>query len=95
MSQLRHPCIVSYIGASLDPPALVMEYCSRGSVYSVLSAAREDPQAAALMTWPRLLRFAWDAARGMLYLHTLRPPVVHRDLKSANLLVDANWHVKV
>ena len=31
----------------------------------------------------------------MLYLHSRSPPVLHRDLKSANLLVDQNWHVKV
>lgn len=31
----------------------------------------------------------------MLYLHTRQPAIIHRDLKSANLLVDAQWHVKV
>lgn len=56
----------------------MMEYCARGSVYGVLSGAVEDRAAAAVLTWPRLLRFAWDAAKGMLYLHTLRPPVMHR-----------------
>ena len=38
---------------------------------------------------------ALDAAKGMLYLHTRSPPVVHRDLKSPNLLVDKGWNVKV
>lgn len=61
-----------------DPPCLVMEYCARGSVYGVLSGAAADPAAAAALTWPRLLRFCLDAAKGMLYLHTLRPPIVHR-----------------
>ncbi len=78
MASLRHPCIVSYIGACLQPPCLVMEYCQRGSVYGVLSAASEDPAAASILTWPRLMRFAWDASKGMLYLHTLKPPIVHR-----------------
>ena len=32
---------------------------------------------------------------GMLYLHSRSPPIAHRDLKSANLLVDGQWHVKV
>lgn len=35
------------------------------------------------------------AALGMHYLHTQQPPVVHRDLKSANLLLDAHWTAKV
>ena len=38
---------------------------------------------------------ALDAATGMLHLHSRPQPVVHRDLKSANLLVDDNWRVKV
>jgi serine/threonine protein kinase len=36
-----------------------------------------------------------DAARGMLYLHEREPKVIHRDLKSSNLLVDKDWNVKV
>jgi serine/threonine protein kinase len=38
---------------------------------------------------------ALDAARGMNYLHSCNPVIVHRDLKSPNLLVDKNWVVKV
>ncbi len=38
---------------------------------------------------------AMDAAQGMLYLHSQSPPIVHRNLKSPNLLLDANWTVKV
>lgn len=45
------------------------------------------------LSWARLLGMACDAARGMLYLHSRS--IVHRDLKSANLLVDSSWHVKI
>lgn len=38
---------------------------------------------------------ALDAAKGMLYLHISQPPILHRDLKSANLLVSKHWKVKV
>jgi len=38
---------------------------------------------------------ALDAALGMLYLHSLSPPILHRDLKSLNLLVVEGWHAKV
>jgi len=38
---------------------------------------------------------ALDAAKGMLYLHSCSPPIIHRDLKSPNLLVDKHWRVKV
>lgn len=40
---------------------------------------------------PQLL----EAARGMLYLHLCDPPILHRGLKSANLLVDSHWRCKV
>ena len=56
---------------------------------------RQDLSFARQLTWARLLGMASDAARGVLYLHTRSPPVAHRDLKSANLLVDSQWHVKV
>ena len=38
---------------------------------------------------------AMDIARGMEYLHDRRPPIIHRDLKSPNLLVDRDYTVKV
>ena len=57
------------------------EYCSRGSLTAVLRAARLDPAAAAGLTWSRRLGMALDAAKGMLYLHTRSPAIIHRDLK--------------
>ncbi|TYI22465.1 hypothetical protein ES332_A06G105200v1 [Gossypium tomentosum] len=44
---------------------------------------------------PRRMRMALDVAKGMNYLHTSNPTIVHRDLKTPNLLVDKNWVVKV
>ena len=40
------------------------------------------------------IRFALDAAKGMRFLHSLRPPRIHRDLKSGNLLASQRWVVK-
>jgi len=72
-----------------------MEYCSRRSVDTILAAANQDIKLAKQLDWVHLLSMASDAAKGMLYLHTRQPPIIHRDLKSPNLLVDALWHVKV
>ena len=95
MASLRHPNCVQYLGCCIDPPALVMEFCSRRSVDKILQDARNDPRAAAVLDWVHLLGIAADVAKGMLYLHTRSPPIIHRDLKSPNLLVDALWHVKI
>lgn len=42
-----------------------------------------------------VLNFLYLQARGVNYLHHCNPPIIHRDLKSSNLLVDKNWTVKV
>ncbi|WVZ15504.1 hypothetical protein V8G54_013070 [Vigna mungo] len=61
----------------------------RGSLYRLLH--RPNSQ----LDERRRLKMAIDAARGMNYLHNCTPVIVHRDLKSPNLLVDKNWVVKV
>jgi len=55
------------------------------------------PIGAPVPIWPNelILRVASGAARGIAYLHSRNPPILHRDLKSANLLLDASFHVKI
>ena len=92
MAALRHPNVVAFMGFCAAPPAIVTELCARGSLTDVLKAATRNP---ATLPWPRRLRMAIDAATGMHHLHSQVPPIVHRDLKSPNLLVDKDWNVKV
>ncbi|KAL3678400.1 hypothetical protein R1sor_021356 [Riccia sorocarpa] len=93
MKRLRHPNIVLFMGAVLQRPnlSIVTDFLPRGSLYRLLhrSAAREQ------LDERRRLQMAYDVALGMNYLHRLNPPIVHRDLKSPNLLVDKTWTVKV
>ena len=95
VAALRHPNVVQYLGVCLDPPCFVTEYCARGGLNDVLRRALRSPTYARQLTWYRLISMALDAAKGMNYLHTSDPPVIHRDLKSPNLLVDKHWRVKV
>lgn len=91
MKRLRHPNILLFMGAVTSPHRLgiVTEFLPRGSLFRLLqrNATRLD--------WRRRVHMALDIARGMNYLHHCNPPIVHRDLKSSNLLVDKNWTVKV
>ena len=95
MTNLHHPNIVQFLGVTVFPAALVTEFCGRGSLTSVLQGANGNIQRAAELTWKRRISLAADCVRGMLYLHSRAPPIVHRDLKSANLLVTASWTCKV
>ncbi|XP_075104128.1 serine/threonine-protein kinase CTR1-like isoform X1 [Nicotiana tabacum] len=93
MKRLRHPNIVLFMGAVIQPPnlSIVTEYLSRGSLYRLL----HRPGARELLDERRRLCMAYDVANGMNYLHKRNPPIVHRDLKSPNLLVDKKYTVKV
>lgn len=95
MASLRHPNIVQFLGVCPFPPCILSEYCSRGNLTEVLYAAKTNPAKAAELTWHRRLSLAMDAAQGMLFLHTRSPPVVHRDFKSPNLLIDGSWRAKI
>ncbi|KAI4996747.1 hypothetical protein ZWY2020_052089 [Hordeum vulgare] len=91
MKKLRHPNIILFMGAvaSQERLCIVTEFLPRGSLFRLLrkTTGKLDPR--------RRVHMAIDIARGMNYLHSSSPTIVHRDLKSSNLLVDKNWTVKV
>ncbi|XP_065635094.1 probable serine/threonine-protein kinase SIS8 isoform X2 [Quercus suber] len=91
MKRLRHPNVVLFMGAVTRTPnlSIITEFLPRGSLYRLLHRPNNQ------LDERRRLRMALDAARGMNYLHNCSPMIVHRDLKSPNLLVDKNWVVKV
>jgi serine/threonine protein kinase len=84
LSKLRHPNIVLFMAACAHPPNLciVTEFLHGGSLFNAVRRRSWRDH----MHHPELLSVARDAARGMLYLHDSH--VIHRDLKSQNLLLD-------
>ncbi|KAG5178782.1 kinase-like domain-containing protein, partial [Tribonema minus] len=89
LSRLRHRNIVAPLGATIDPVTIVMEYCSRGNLMILLNDDAVD------VTWARKRQMCLDVACGMRYLHTQTPVIIHRDLKSLNVLIDEAWVCKV
>lgn len=110
MSALRHPNVVLFMGASSKPPrmCIIMEYMALGSLYDVcllLSPPQCFPINSIVgvqvlhndlvqsIPLKLLLNIVLRAAKGMHFLH--QSGLVHRDLKSLNLLLDSKWNVKV
>ncbi|KAF7074045.1 hypothetical protein CFC21_078956 [Triticum aestivum] len=89
MRKVRHKNVVQFIGACTKPPRLciVTEFMSGGSVYDYLHKHK------GIFKLPALVGVAMDVSKGMSYLH--QNNIIHRDLKTANLLMDENGMVKV
>jgi len=91
MQEIRHPNVLTFMGVCTIPPevCIITEYMPRGSVYILLHDTSYT------LTYDRVRKMALDTCRGMNYLHRSTPAIIHRDLKSHNLLVDENFKVKV
>eukprot|EP01117_Protostelium_nocturnum_P009990 TRINITY_DN3560_c0_g1_i1.p1 TRINITY_DN3560_c0_g1~~TRINITY_DN3560_c0_g1_i1.p1 ORF type:complete len:912 (-),score=324.37 TRINITY_DN3560_c0_g1_i1:23-2758(-) len=92
MTGLDHQNILKFLGASISANGevlLLTEYMENGSMRELFE------KSGGKLDWKLKLRMATDAARGMDYLHSCRPPIIHRDLKSSCLLIDRRWRCKV
>ncbi|PWA59051.1 Protein kinase, ATP binding site-containing protein [Artemisia annua] len=92
LSLYKHENIVSLLGFCDDSKEkiLVYEYVSKGSLDLYLE--KDD------LTWVRRLRICIGAARGLAYLHSsvgTQQRVLHRDVKSSNILLDDNWNARI
>lgn len=90
MRRLSHSRIVQCFGMAISnetPCMLVMEYLEKGSLWNyILNNPKEE-------NWSCRRAIALDIAEGMHYLHRLR--IIHRDLKSSNVVLDASLRAKV
>lgn len=104
LSRLRHPNICLFMGACMKEGShtIVTELISRGSLWDVLREPQHNTTAlpqrdgCGEWTWERLLVVARGIACGMAYLHGIKPhAVLHRDLKSSNILCDQSYCPKI
>ncbi|KAI3459952.1 hypothetical protein Pfo_016615 [Paulownia fortunei] len=95
LSLLHHPNLVNLIGYCTDGDQrlLVYEFMPMGSLENHLFDIEPDQKP---LSWSTRLKIAVGAARGLEYLHSkANPPVIYRDLKSSNILLDNDFNVKL
>jgi serine/threonine protein kinase len=84
--QMTHPNLVMFMGATADQghPVIVTEFCEGGTLFEVL---HEKKKQIPKISFKQRCKMALDIAKGMYFMHSLPTPLMHRDLKSLNILL--------
>ncbi|VFQ82172.1 unnamed protein product [Cuscuta campestris] len=92
LGQLSHPNLVKLIGYCCedDHRVLVYEYMARGSVESNLFSRVLPP-----LPWSTRMKIALGASKGLAFLHEAEKPVIYRDFKTSNILLDPDYNAKL
>ena len=92
LSRVRHPNLITLIGACPDDFALVYEFLPNGSLEDWLLCKKNMPP----LTWKVRTRIIGEICSALAFIHSQKPyPIVHGDLNLGNILVDANFVSKL
>ncbi|XP_024627398.1 probable serine/threonine-protein kinase PBL16 isoform X2 [Medicago truncatula] len=92
LGQLSHPNLVKLIGYCCENEhrVLIYEYMARGSVEHNLFSKILLP-----LPWSIRMKIAYGAAKGLAFLHEAKKPVIYRDFKTSNILLDLDYNAKL
>ncbi|KAL1546077.1 non-specific serine/threonine protein kinase [Salvia divinorum] len=84
-----NPCTITFLGATPANNIIVTDYMPNGTLHHLLHLSAAPPLC------PRRLEIALQLAAALCHLHESNPSIVHRDVKSANILFDAEWNARL
>ncbi|KAJ8663928.1 hypothetical protein O0I10_000203 [Lichtheimia ornata] len=90
LKQLRHENVIRFIGVCTNPQHLciITEMCEKGDLFDVIRKYKKP-------SFAQQVSYMYDIALGVSYLHQRRPSIIHRDLKSMNILISRDDRAKV
>ncbi|KAK7945817.1 hypothetical protein WMY93_001545 [Mugilogobius chulae] len=93
LHKARFNYIIQIFGVCNEPEffCIVTEFMSNGSLDLLLHEKDMYPE----LAWPLRLRILYEIALGVNYLHNMNTPLLHQDLKTQNILLDGEYHVKI
>ncbi|XP_017275637.1 receptor-interacting serine/threonine-protein kinase 2 [Kryptolebias marmoratus] len=93
LHKARFNHIIQIFGICNEPEffCIVTEFMSNGSLDQLLHEKEMYP----VLGWPLRLRILYEIALGVNFLHNMTPPLLHHDLKTQNILLDSEFHVKI
>ncbi|XP_073260595.1 U-box domain-containing protein 33 isoform X1 [Populus alba] len=92
LSKMRHPNLITLVGACPEAWTLIYEYLPNGSLEDRLSCKDNSPP----LSWQTRIRIATELCSVLIFLHSSKPHnIVHGDLKPANILLDENFVTKL
>lgn len=93
MTDIRHPNILTFVGmyypddGNNDQIGIVTEYLQMGSLSQFLGFPKDEDAFPTTIAWPVMMRIALTVARGMAWLHSRDPAIIHHDLHAGNVLL--------